>query len=117
MAIHLDALSTAMRGSAQASTPAPKTAPEPAAAPTPEPVKATVPPPLDIEAVVEQLNRMMQRMNNSLQFEVDRSTGKTVVRVLDSNTKEILRQFPSEEVLAIARAIEGAKGTLLSDLA
>ncbi|HKO88579.1 MAG TPA: flagellar protein FlaG [Burkholderiales bacterium] len=117
MAIHLDALSTAMRSSAQASTPAPKTAPEQATVAAPEPVKASVPPPPDIEAVVEQLNRMMQRMNNSLQFEVDRSTGKTVVRVLDSNTNEILRQFPSEEVLAIARALENAKGALLSDLA
>jgi flagellar protein FlaG len=123
MAIQLDALSTAMRSNAQASTPAPASNTRAAAEQAAEVieqqhVKAAPPPEApDLEAVVEQLNRMMQRMNNSLQFEVDRATGKTVVRVLDSNTKEILRQFPSEEVLAIARALENAKGALLSDLA
>ena len=121
MAIQLDALSTAMRGRAQASVPAPssatRSAPEQAAAVVSEPVKSAVPPPPDIEAVVEQLNRMMQSMNNSLQFEIDRPTGKTVVRVIDSNTNEIVRQFPSEEVLAIARVLESAKSGLVSDLA
>jgi flagellar protein FlaG len=126
MAIQLDALSLAARSSAQASTPAPASArgsaPVDSAAVAKEVAvqqvaKAAPPPTQDFEAVVEQLNRMMQRMNNSLQFEVDKSTGKTVVRVVDSTTNEILRQFPTEEVLAIARALESAKGALFNESA
>lgn len=120
MAIQLDALSLAAQSAARASTPAPKPVQTESAATEvvqQQPVKSAPPPSQQIEAVVEQLNRMMQRMNNSLQFEVDNATGKTVVRVLDKTTKEILRQFPSEEVLAIARALESSKGALFNDLA
>jgi flagellar protein FlaG len=47
-----------------------------------------------------------------LSFRVDESSGRTVITVLDATTREIVRQIPSEEVLALARAIE-TSGALL----
>lgn len=119
MAINVDAMSSVMRTGAPAasSKPAPAVPAGQAAAANQAAPAPAVSQPQDIEAVVAQLNRMLQSINNSLQFEVDRATGKTVVRVLDSKTNEVLRQFPSEEVLAIARTLESAKGALFNDQA
>jgi flagellar protein FlaG len=40
-----------------------------------------------------------------------------VVKVVDAQTKELIRQIPSEEVLAVARNLERIKGFLLSETA
>lgn len=64
----------------------------------------------DIEAAV-------QAKANNLQFSVDDSTGKTVVRVIDGSSGSTIRQIPSEEALAIARDIERMRGLLLRDSA
>jgi flagellar protein FlaG len=40
-----------------------------------------------------------------------------VVSVVDSNTHEVIRQMPSEETLAIARAISRLSGLLLDEKA
>ncbi|CAN0605577.1 unnamed protein product, partial [Ectocarpus sp. 12 AP-2014] len=39
----------------------------------------------------------------SLQISVDGDLGSTIVRVLDTETDELIRQIPSEEFLQIAR--------------
>lgn len=49
----------------------------------------------------------------NLQFSVDDDTGKTVVRIIDSTTNEVIRQMPSEEMLAISRSIDKLQGLLL----
>lgn len=84
-----------------------------------------VPPPAkDVQASRQQLdeavkavNDFVKSVNNSLQFSVDDDTGKTVVKVIDSVTKEVIKQFPSEEMLAIAKALDGIKGLLLQQKA
>ena len=52
-------------------------------------------------------------MTNNLEFALDPSTGKTVVSIIDAGTQEVIRQIPSEEMLAIARAVDHLQGTLL----
>jgi flagellar protein FlaG len=66
-----------------------------------------------LQEKVEQLNDHMQNLNRSLQFRVDELSGDTVVKVIDSETKELVRQIPSEEVLDVKHAIEKYKGILL----
>jgi len=58
-----------------------------------------------LQTAVAQLNDYMQNVERSLQFTIDEDSGKDVVTVLDKKTEEIIRQFPSEEVLVIARQI------------
>jgi flagellar protein FlaG len=66
----------------------------------------------DIEDTVRRLNELMAERDRSLSFRVDEASGRTVITVLDATTHEIVRQIPSEEVLALARAVEEA-GVLL----
>jgi flagellar protein FlaG len=57
----------------------------------------------DVKVAVEQMKDCAQVMNRQLQFHVDDDSGKTVVRVLDKDSGDIIRQIPSDEVLALAR--------------
>jgi flagellar protein FlaG len=55
----------------------------------------------------------MQNLNRSLQFSVDDESGDTVIKVVDSETEELVRQIPSEEILRARNAIEKYRGILL----
>lgn len=65
------------------------------------------------QAVAELQSRMKSQMSNNLQFSLDDETGKTIVRVTDGDTGELIRQIPSEELVAIAKALDKMQGLLL----
>lgn len=67
-----------------------------------------------LENSVSQLKDLVQSVQRDLQFSIDDFSGKTVITVLDSNTSEIIRQIPSDEVLALAKNIDSLKGVLFS---
>lgn len=52
-------------------------------------------------------------MARDLLFSIDNDTGKTVVKVVDSVTDKVIRQIPSEELIAIAKALDKFQGLLL----
>lgn len=66
---------------------------------------------------VAQLNDYTQLINREIQFSVDEATDRTVVKVIDSKTDEVIRQIPSEEVLRIAESMENFSGMLLQEQA
>jgi flagellar protein FlaG len=66
---------------------------------------------------VQKLNDMAANLNVNLQFSVDPDTKMEVVKVVDSSTKEVIRQIPSEEVIDIAKAIDKFQGMLVRDKA
>lgn len=57
----------------------------------------------EVERAVEQMKDFAQVMSRQLQFDVDDESGRTVIRVLDKDSGDVIRQIPSEEVLALAR--------------
>lgn len=61
---------------------------------------------------VEKINDFIQIARSDLVFSVDEHTGRTVVAVVDAQTQEVIRQIPSEEVLAIAARLDEARGLL-----
>ena len=66
-----------------------------------------------LDDAVKAVSTIVGTVNNSLEFSVDDNSGKTVVKIVDTGTKEIIRQIPSEEMLAIAKALDGIKGLLV----
>lgn len=82
---------------------------QPAAAPpqSRQPNKA------QLEQAVENLKRANHSTGQNLQFSVDLDSGDTVIKVVDSVTKEVIRQIPSEEVLELARELDRMQGLLL----
>ncbi len=72
----------------------------PAAAPgrAPEPVSREA-----VAQAVEAVDSYLQSVDRGLRISVDETLGTTVIKVLDESTEEVVRQIPSEEVLALAR--------------
>ncbi len=66
-----------------------------------------------IERTVDEIRRQIAPVDQNLLFTIDKETGKTIVRLIDSSTKEILRQIPSEELIAIARALGKGQSGLI----
>lgn len=67
----------------------------------------------DLDQAVQQINDFVQTVQRDLRFSVDEGTGRVVVTVRDSKTDEVIRQIPSEEMLALAENLEEARGFLL----
>lgn len=84
------------------------------AAPSTPPVPSTA----DLQEAVATLNQAMQQSNRAIEFSVDSDSQRTVVRMVDTDTGELIRQFPSEATLAISRGIaEFQQGLLLKQKA
>ena len=100
---HTDGPMTVSRTSAPASdaaAPAKAVKEVEAAQPPAQPTRA------EVEAAVQQANRQMSAVAPSLQFEIDPDTAKVVIQLVDRQDQRVLRQVPSVEMLAIARALE-----------
>lgn len=72
--------------------------------------------PPDAQAVgqaVQNINQAMKSLSNRIEFSVDEDSKRQVVKVIDPDTKEVIRQMPSEEALAIAKALDRLQGLLI----
>ena len=84
--------------------------------------------PAKIEEAVARIADYVESLSRSLNIRVDEQSGGFIVQVQDTNTEEVIRQIPSEEVLAISAAIaqqldalelmgeNGARGLFLETL-
>jgi flagellar protein FlaG len=55
-----------------------------------------------IREAVSQINDIVQSIQRDLSFNLDEDSGRTIIRVIDSESGALIRQIPSEEALAIA---------------
>ena len=62
---------------------------------------------------VEKLNEFIRPYVTSLQFSVDEDLGRVVVKIMDGETKEIIKQIPSEDVLTLTKALGKVAGLLV----
>ncbi len=97
------------------------TAPAPVAAAKPTPVEtinavrqaAPAPTLAEVAQAVRSLNKAMQEQSQNLEFTIDSDSNRTIVKVIDQKTKEVLRQIPNEETLAMAKALDQMAAGLL----
>lgn len=66
-----------------------------------------------LKNVVDNINKTLQRSNQSLQFTVDSDSKQQLVKLVDTDTGDVIRQFPSKEAMAISRAIDQFQQGLL----
>ena len=83
----------------------------------PQEVKEVDPP--SVEEVMQaaaDLSEYLSSASRSLQINVDGELRSPIVTVLDTDTDEVIRQIPSEELVALARfaASQGANATVVS---
>ena len=59
----------------------------------------------EVEEAVVKLNDYAQSVNRQLQFSVDEESGKTIVKVIDAETGETIRDIPPEEILKMQKKL------------
>lgn len=66
-----------------------------------------------VSQALKSINKALEGMSQSLEFALDEDSQRTVVKVLDRNTKEVIRQMPTEEALQISKALDQSQGLLI----
>ncbi|NDF74506.1 MAG: flagellar protein FlaG [Betaproteobacteria bacterium] len=59
-----------------------------------------------VEAAANKIQSFVSSMSRDLNIFVDSSSGKAVIRVVDPQTNETIRQIPPEESLRLARMVD-----------
>lgn len=68
--------------------------------------------PDEVEAIASEVQIYLKRLNTELRFEVDKDSKEVIVKIVDPENDEVIRQIPSEELLAIRERMEDLVGVL-----
>lgn len=74
-------------------------------------------PEFNVRDAVTRLSEFVSQTSSEINFSIDEESGINIVKVTDSKTNEVIRQFPSEEVIAIAHALDKLQGLFIKDKA
>ncbi len=110
----VDSVDLAVMRQAPAPAPVPVTTAQRATLDSPVFAPAQPVPAEAVAAAVQSANAYVQSLSASIQFSLDQDTGRTVVQMIDTETAEVLRQIPSEEMLAISKSIDRMQGLLIN---
>jgi len=70
-----------------------------------------------MEAAAQRIDEFVRSIGRSLDFRLDDSTGRVVLRVSNPQTGELVRQIPSDEALRLSRAVEYMQAMLVNQRA
>ncbi len=59
-----------------------------------------------LEQAITVVSDFMNQPPRNVNFTKDNDSGKTVIKVFDIESKELIKQFPSEELISIAQKIQ-----------
>ena len=65
-----------------------------------------------LDAAVEQLNKMAVNSGRGLQFRADPKLGRHVITVTNTDTGEVVRTIPTDVAIRVAHGLEDIKGIL-----
>lgn len=60
----------------------------------------------NLAATVSKLNQRTQQLHRDLRFVIDHQSGNVVVQVVDTRSKEVIRQIPSKDIMALRHQLE-----------
>lgn len=66
---------------------------------------------------LQSINQALQKLSSNLEFTVDADSNRTIVKVMDTQTQEIIRQMPSVEAIEISKAMDKLQGLLVKQKA
>ena len=72
---------------------------------------------LSVEGAVKRLADFISPTQSQISFSIDKESGLQVVKILDNESKTVIRQFPSEEAIALAQVLDKIQGLLIKDKA
>ena len=66
---------------------------------------------------VNKLNEFVAPALQTVEFAIDEQSERMVVKVVDTATKNVLRQIPNEEVLAMSKTLDKLQGLVIRQTA
>ena len=60
----------------------------------------------EVENAVTKLNDFVQTVQRNLQFNLDDTSGKTIITVVDKETSEVVRQIPDDVAIRLAQELQ-----------
>jgi flagellar protein FlaG len=67
-----------------------------------------------VRDAVDNIQKFVAQTTRDITFSIDENAG-FMVKVIDRNSQDVIRQIPSEEVVAIARALDKLQGLFVRD--
>ncbi|WP_339502173.1 flagellar protein FlaG [Pseudomonas silesiensis] len=71
----------------------------------------------ELEQAVTDIREFVQASQRQLDFSIDDSSGRVVVKVIATDSGEVIRQIPSETALKLAQSLSQAGSLLFDDKA
>jgi flagellar protein FlaG len=65
--------------------------------------------PEELEAAFEVVADFMNLYNRNVNFSQDEQSEKTIIKVFDTDSQELIKQFPSEDLIKLAQKINGLR--------
>ncbi|BBP03866.1 hypothetical protein TPL01_04430 [Sulfuriferula plumbiphila] len=66
---------------------------------------------------LDAINKFLKPITSNIEFSIDPDSGRTLVKIVDTETNTVIRQTPSKEVLAIAKELDKLQGLLIREKA
>lgn len=66
------------------------------------------------EELLDKIKELSQDGHYSVQFEMNKDVNSLVIRVVDRDSGELIRQFPSEELLRSAKVLKDLRGLMVN---
>lgn len=66
-----------------------------------------------VKQAVKDINKALQEQGRSLEFEIDPESKEPIVKVVDLETQQVIRQMPTKDALDIARALDRLQSLLV----
>jgi flagellar protein FlaG len=67
-----------------------------------------------IEQAVAKVQETLGQLNTSLKIQIEPDTDRVVVKILNDQSGEIIRQIPSQEMVELAKRLDAMQGILLT---
>ena len=79
-----------------------------------QPIRQAKPGVEEVRAAAKNISAALEAIPSDLQFEVDNDAGEVIVKMINRQTKEVIRQIPSEAALELAKSLNSLAGRLIS---
>jgi len=66
-----------------------------------------------IKALIEDANVTLQQRHTALSFRIDDGTDSLVVQVIETESGDVIKQIPTDEILAMRQRLQETIGVLL----
>ncbi|WP_419736689.1 flagellar protein FlaG [Pseudomonas sp. COR18] len=65
-----------------------------------------------LKRAVQDIEKFVQSIKRNLEFSIDEHSGKVIVKVIASDTGEVVRQIPTAEAMRLADSLSSASSVL-----